>query len=482
MKVVLFLFSLNLIWLGAGCQRKPLEFAEHEKTAALMPEVRTAVKQHLHDLYGGVKTPRAPHWLPIDRGGIEVEISSVPEQAPQQGFRELVLTEFSTEVDPASVKTVEPILDPRELSRRQNQENLASLATSSSEVQEFDAANSRLLLTELLKVPLETGDYVMLNANSKLLRGYNLYQQHCMMCHGVTGLGDGPQSQVLNPRPRDFRLGILKYTSTKAGVKPSTADLKNVIKSGIAGTGMPAFMLLGNQEVAAIAEYVKYLSLRGETEQQLSSEVEIDFGQEVWNERLQKAASANNSQQETQKLQAELQIFLEEELPEIALVIAESIGENWALGDDPFETVMPGIARPEPTGKSLANPELTSLENGKRLYLSKDLQCAACHGQTGKGDGEQTKQFHKKPDGSLYKTPGLHDQWGQYLKPRDLTYGVFHGGRQPLDLFRRIHAGVKGTPMPAYGQRGMSDAEIWDLVNHLYFLTGDIPPVSADTP
>jgi copper transport protein len=36
--------------------------------------------------------------------------------------------------------------------------------------------------------------------------GQALYQQHCLVCHGVQGGGDGPAGVVLNPRPADLRI------------------------------------------------------------------------------------------------------------------------------------------------------------------------------------------------------------------------------------------------------------------------------------
>jgi len=34
--------------------------------------------------------------------------------------------------------------------------------------------------------------------------GKLIYAQHCVVCHGVTGKGDGPSGKALNPRPADF--------------------------------------------------------------------------------------------------------------------------------------------------------------------------------------------------------------------------------------------------------------------------------------
>ena len=35
--------------------------------------------------------------------------------------------------------------------------------------------------------------------------------------------------------------------------------------------------------------------------------------------------------------------------------------------------------------------------------------------------------------------------------PRNLRMNMFRGGRRPLDLYRRVHQGISGTPMPASG-------------------------------
>jgi mono/diheme cytochrome c family protein len=75
--------------------------------------------------------------------------------------------------------------------------------------------------------------------------------------------------------------------------------------------------------------------------------------------------------------------------------------------------------------------------------------CASCHGKTGKGDGVEEQK----------------DDAGYATRPRDLTVGVFKGDPDPVQLYRRIVAGMPGSPMPmsdwAYG------ADAWHLVNFI---------------
>jgi mono/diheme cytochrome c family protein len=76
------------------------------------------------------------------------------------------------------------------------------------------------------------------------------YKTLCLRCHGEKGDGHGPIAIYLDPYPRDL---------TKAGFMNSkTLDrLKNSIKSGVAGTSMPAWSrALNDQQVDGLLDYV----------------------------------------------------------------------------------------------------------------------------------------------------------------------------------------------------------------------------------
>jgi hypothetical protein len=58
------------------------------------------------------------------------------------------------------------------------------------------------------------------------------------------------------------------------------------------------------------------------------------------------------------------------------------------------------------------------------------------------------------------------------VRSADLTAGMFHGGSQPEDIYRRIFAGINGTPMPGFGQSLASQPDtIWDLVNFVQYIS-----------
>jgi copper transport protein len=84
--------------------------------------------------------------------------------------------------------------------------------------------------------------------------GQQLYQDNCLSCHGVTGLGDGPVGRTLNPRPADLT------QHTLPGVHPD-GRLYEWITNGMPGTVMPAFdERLGDEERWHLVNYIRTLA------------------------------------------------------------------------------------------------------------------------------------------------------------------------------------------------------------------------------
>ncbi len=65
-------------------------------------------------------------------------------------------------------------------------------------------------------------------------RGAPLYAQHCSVCHGDSGAGDGPAGVGLEPPPANLR-------SSERLARLSLFDLYNTLGQGIEGTDMPSF-------------------------------------------------------------------------------------------------------------------------------------------------------------------------------------------------------------------------------------------------
>ena len=96
-----------------------------------------------------------------------------------------------------------------------------------------------------------------------LARGQQLYQRACLLCHGQTGDGDGPDAFYLGaysaPRPRAFTEGEYKFRSTPSGELPTDSDLFETITNGIPGY-MPSFRSLAESDRWDIVSYIKQFS------------------------------------------------------------------------------------------------------------------------------------------------------------------------------------------------------------------------------
>ena len=89
-------------------------------------------------------------------------------------------------------------------------------------------------------------------------RGLRVYAEHCAVCHGPDGRGNGPAAPSLHPRPRDFSGGVFKHKSTAEGQPPALDDIREIIRNGMPGTAMPAWGdLLSAADIDAVADQVR---------------------------------------------------------------------------------------------------------------------------------------------------------------------------------------------------------------------------------
>ena len=247
----------------------------------------------------------------------------------------------------------------------------------------------------------------------RLEAGERAYVRYCLGCHGSTGDGAGAAARYLEPRPRNFRRGLFKFTSTSTGEPPLRRDLFQTITRGLAGSSMPEFRLLSEERRWDLVEYVRYLAMRGSFEQLM-----LDLAWE------------------------------DEEVPDPDEV-AEIVMERWA--PENMRAVYPAVTEIPMTAETIAR--------GEELFVSvTGANCAACHGPGGKGDGPAAYDFK--------------DEWGYPVKPRDLTRGVFRAGSEAADLYRSIATGITGTPMPSYAS-SIEPEDIWSLVHFIQNLRVD---------
>lgn len=218
------------------------------------------------------------------------------------------------------------------------------------------------------------------------------YARHCAACHGVAGDGNGPATVWLFPRPRNFQAGLFKIQSTPAGTLPTDEDLYQTLTRGMPGSSMPSFAYLPEAERRSLVGHVKWLTAEKGPDGKPSN-------------RFEAAARAGGGTVPT-KVPAE-----------------------------------PGLT-------------LDALTRGKEAYVR--LQCTACHGEHGIGDGPASAT--------------LKDSFGLPLRPRDFTIGAFRGGSDGRDLYLRIANGMAGTPMPPFDDSVLPPDERWALVQYIQSL------------
>lgn len=246
--------------------------------------------------------------------------------------------------------------------------------------------------------------------------GQQVYTQQCAGCHGTTGDGKGPAGAYLNPPPRDYRNGVFKFTSTPRGSKPRRDDLRRILKYGAKGTSMPAFRFLSEEESEAALDYVQVLAARGELEINLIREATDELSEE------------------------------DDFAPETVAEFVADVSASWDRAES--EIVMPLTVNPPMTTETV--------HDGAKAFA--ELSCVKCH--------------NRDAAGSRSADVGV-DIWGRTAYPANLAMGMLHGGRRPIDIYRRIYSGINGTPMPSSKDPNTAISEtpqqrsdrIWHLVH-----------------
>ncbi|MEO2091686.1 MAG: c-type cytochrome [Gemmataceae bacterium] len=255
--------------------------------------------------------------------------------------------------------------------------------------------------------------------------GSALYAHYCAQCHGVNGDGNG--TTPLSPKARYFAYEKFKFTDTqnpvtKGGGTPTDEALVAILRRGIPGSPMPSFAHLGDDALRAIVAHLRSSFLRPEVVLARIKKAEMDKAKDDWDEKSDWSPAKQAGY--LKKAAEELQV------------------------GTPLEVAVSADHTPE------------AVERGRKAFET--LGCAKCHGPHGKGDGEQTKD------------PKFVNENGTRAFPRDLTAGVYKGGGDPADLYRRVFLGIPGTPMPANGVTA-SKQDLADVVQFVRSLPAAPP-------
>ena len=265
---------------------------------------------------------------------------------------------------------------------------------------------------------------------ARLLEGRASYQRNCQHCHGVRGDASTQTAKILLPRPRDFSLGLTKFKQTPGLLPPLREDLHRILEQGVASTAMADFAMLEEAERTTLVDYVQYLLMRGAVESRVAG-------------ALQTLAQTDGAQT-ADPAEVEFRVL------EGTRVALEAVGTEWRNAPGTAFTEVPAPA------------DDAAIARGAELYKSAKAGCAQCHGIDGKGRGL----------GAWDAEHGwiLRDVWGNPVRPADFSYGSFHGGGSPEQVYRSISLGIAGTPMAGYAGV-LSPSEITDLAHYLRSLS-----------
>lgn len=117
------------------------------------------------------------------------------------------------------------------------------------------------------------------------------------------------------------------------------------------------------------------------------------------------------------------------------------------------------IAIPNPP-KDFGSPH--AVARGRQIYEL--LECTACHGPNGRGDGPSAANLEP-------------DAWGNKQRPFNFTRGQLRGGPTVKDIYRTFMTGVNGTAMPSYADifdepdgENIKAGDAWNLVSYILSL------------
>ncbi|CAD5106363.1 cytochrome c/FTR1 family iron permease [Zestomonas carbonaria] len=142
---------------------------------------------------------------------------------------------------------------PARPQRAELEQGLASLRTAVEQRRDgAEVAREARRLSAQLAVVYEVSQAPLITPDPA--RGAPLYAQHCSVCHGDSGAGDGPAGVGMEPPPRNLR-------EQARMDRMSLYDLFNTLGQGIDGTDMPAFAdQLDERQRWDLATYIAGLS------------------------------------------------------------------------------------------------------------------------------------------------------------------------------------------------------------------------------
>ncbi|HIP52796.1 MAG TPA: c-type cytochrome, partial [Chromatiales bacterium] len=261
-----------------------------------------------------------------------------------------------------------------------------------------------------------TGMKDEIQARRKGMKGKELYDFRCAVCHGENGMGNGVAADFMYPKPRDFSLALFKYKSSPGTQLPRDDDLFKTIKHGLPGTAMPGWgSLMSDDQIRSLLPVIKRFDIA-------SAWAPEDADEEAFDD------------------------------------------DGHYLKDD-FRK----ITEMEPLDGQIPYSE-ESIAKGKEAFLK---ACEECHGAEGRGNIVSGKKLEDDWGNRIWPrdlTKPWTWRWTQAAPGEQEREQTIH------NIYSRLSIGIPGTPMPAHRavEEGNKDPvsleDRWHIANYVYSL------------
>lgn len=263
-------------------------------------------------------------------------------------------------------------------------------------------------------------------------RGKALYEQNCVVCHGLAGNADTPVGRLLKPRPRNFADPIEMARVT-------VDRIYRAIKDGRPGTAMaPWKQNFTETEIGDLIDYIHALGTAAITPRVSTERLSLEVGRRIYDRECASCHGSDGSADTpvARVLSPPPRVFADPivmaRLDDGRVYLAIYRGRPGTAMGGRGELLAPAeiidvmryirtLARPLPAGMT---PAQLDARVGEQVYRQ---HCIACHGENGNGRTEI----------------------GQHLAPppRDFTRKAEMAALNDADLTRAITHGVSGTAM-----------------------------------
>ncbi len=265
---------------------------------------------------------------------------------------------------------------------------------------------------------IATGMKTELENRRAKMKGRELYNLRCAVCHGEDGAGDGVAADRLYPRPRDFTLGLFKYKTSPGTMPVRDEDLFKTIKYGLTGTGMPGWSkLMTDEQIKSLIPVIKRFDV-----------------------------SATWSPEDAED---------------------DAFDEDGHYIKDDFKVV----TDIEPLSGQIPYSE-ESVAKGKKAFKP----CQECHGVYGRGNIRSGKRLADDWGFRIWPRD-LNKPWSWRMTNRSTAKDPLKARDEIIkNIYQRLSIGIPGTPMPAHRAEGegnpdpVSLEDRWHIANYVYSL------------